>query len=542
MHNLNFAATKMFGGTKKKEKNCKKGTPCGFTCISEGKKCRNPLNDAQKKKIEELKSLRNKEKTKPSVERVEFKTEEVKDRDYFHSWNKEIGEIEEVRDYYVNKATAERLKKQITESLEDQKKSQLKDRLFLIQKQNDTISKQVKKSKYFDVPVEKLTAAMNVGSIVIDHSVGYKNSYGIGIKDSKGIVQGGLIYSKERGHIYVEYLATAPWNILEKGKDERTVKGAGTEAITQAIKISKKEGFEGRLKLQAVPSALDFYKKLGFEGDVTEMQLSPKSAEALLKKHELKNPQLSVKKKKLTLEDALAIPKEQRPKIIAVYDSFKEKNAPYVMESGPFRDFKRYTPEAYSDDYLVRSENSNQKARYYARMSDGSVQGLDSAFMLSKPEHYDALKKTIKKNNVSKAASAYWRLADEDEKKSIANDDSTLESLKNLLPVSSIGNPKSVILAYDNHPQWGRREFLVIEGENGYATPSNIKFQNSNYLNDAMKKQSEAEGSFFDSEMISYWNPDRVATVLNVKRQKDVFISGSSGNVANEVKLKLQSS
>jgi hypothetical protein len=115
----------------------------------------------------------------------------------------------------------------------------------------------------------------------------------LGVYDEKGNLQAAASYSirKQRDrytlaepHIYIEYLATAPWNVA---KTDKTVKGAGTDAIVQTIELSKKKGFGGRIRLSPIEGAEPFYEKLGFKPDrtgSTTWELSPSEAEKLLKK------------------------------------------------------------------------------------------------------------------------------------------------------------------------------------------------------------------------------------------------------------------
>jgi hypothetical protein len=66
----------------------------------------------------------------------------------------------------------------------------------------------------------------------------------------------------------VRALVSAPWNLPEHpaiADQVNRVKGAGTAAIAFCVEESLKRGFEGRIYLQAQPTAIDFYKKLGFQ-------------------------------------------------------------------------------------------------------------------------------------------------------------------------------------------------------------------------------------------------------------------------------------
>ena len=69
------------------------------------------------------------------------------------------------------------------------------------------------------------------------------------------------------GGTFIELLATAPWNILGHADppDPRTVRGAGTALVMEAMAWSSRRGCGGRVALQAEnPRTLPYYEKLGF--------------------------------------------------------------------------------------------------------------------------------------------------------------------------------------------------------------------------------------------------------------------------------------
>ena len=126
--------------------------------------------------------------------------------------------------------------------------------------------------------------------------------------------------------------------------------------------------------------------------------------------------------RKITLEQALKIPKEQRLRITRIGDTFKERNAPrehYVDSRG--EDRYKWSDEAYTEDYMIRSQNSGMLARYYAVMSDDSLQGLDSAILLSRPEMYSKVREQIKRGHINDVFDDIWTKATDEEKKEIAN-------------------------------------------------------------------------------------------------------------------------
>lgn len=69
------------------------------------------------------------------------------------------------------------------------------------------------------------------------------------------------------GAVFIELLATAPWNLLgpDDPRDLRTVRGAGTALLGHAAAWSASTGAGGALALQAEnPRTLAFYERLGF--------------------------------------------------------------------------------------------------------------------------------------------------------------------------------------------------------------------------------------------------------------------------------------
>lgn len=60
--------------------------------------------------------------------------------------------------------------------------------------------------------------------------------------------------------VYVEYLATAPWNRKELGCTPR-YRGIGRTLILAAVELSLQEEFRGRIALHSLPQADDFYQR-----------------------------------------------------------------------------------------------------------------------------------------------------------------------------------------------------------------------------------------------------------------------------------------
>jgi hypothetical protein len=92
--------------------------------------------------------------------------------------------------------------------------------------------------------------------------------------------------------VYVDFLETAPWNAREFTSSPR-FKGVGLRLMQAAVRLSKAEGFAGRVGLHALPQASRFYtgaywmQSLGTDQnyhDLEYFELTAKAADELLKK------------------------------------------------------------------------------------------------------------------------------------------------------------------------------------------------------------------------------------------------------------------
>lgn len=75
--------------------------------------------------------------------------------------------------------------------------------------------------------------------------------------------------------VYVDFLATAPWNRKAIQRPER-FRGLGTMLLGAAVEISRLQGMDGRCGLHALPSAKGFYQRTGMQdlgADPTYMDL-----------------------------------------------------------------------------------------------------------------------------------------------------------------------------------------------------------------------------------------------------------------------------
>lgn len=82
---------------------------------------------------------------------------------------------------------------------------------------------------------------------------------GIGFFDHSENFKSKIIKDKTMGIVYVEYIATAPWN--RKEIESQRYAGIGEVLITYAIEVSFDEGMNGRIGLHSLPQAEKFYKE-----------------------------------------------------------------------------------------------------------------------------------------------------------------------------------------------------------------------------------------------------------------------------------------
>lgn len=84
----------------------------------------------------------------------------------------------------------------------------------------------------------------------------------------QGRLQGVCAYFDCPGGVFIELLATAPWNLLRGpgAQDRRAVRGVGQALIVRAQRVSARAGHGGRVALQAEnPRCLEHYRRIGFE-------------------------------------------------------------------------------------------------------------------------------------------------------------------------------------------------------------------------------------------------------------------------------------
>lgn len=107
-----------------------------------------------------------------------------------------------------------------------------------------------------------------------------------GIRDDEGNLQAGAIVIDMDDHLFVEYLATAPWNVTQE--EPRSVSQAATALMALLAQESDSNGHFGRIMLYAIPDAIEFYQKIGFvdtgfgSPNAPEMELTVAAARQLM--------------------------------------------------------------------------------------------------------------------------------------------------------------------------------------------------------------------------------------------------------------------
>ncbi len=107
-----------------------------------------------------------------------------------------------------------------------------------------------------------------------------------GARDRTGNLQAAVIVTDLGEYLYVDFLATAPWNIT--GDEPKSVKRAATMLMAQIIRESIDKGYGGRIVVDAVGGTADFYRRIGFietqQGSAIapEMVLAPEAARDFL--------------------------------------------------------------------------------------------------------------------------------------------------------------------------------------------------------------------------------------------------------------------
>lgn len=125
-------------------------------------------------------------------------------------------------------------------------------------------------------------------------------------------------------------------------------------------------------------------------------------------------------------DEGRPMPEEPGPlRIVGYVDFFKRNDAPYVMEervseSGRAYEVKVYLPEAYTEDYMVRSDETGRLVRWGVELSDRRTVSRDGAFRVRFPEQWAKVKAAAARKRGEKRdeylAQAIWREMSPDER------------------------------------------------------------------------------------------------------------------------------
>ncbi len=146
--------------------------------------------------------------------------------------------------------------------------------------------------------IERIDDNRSIHQSVADAAT-YDETSVLAVKDKRGNLQSALAYElvpdyddngnelKGTKALYVEYLATAPWNAA-RANDDRVVSGAGARAIAEAVKEAEKVGAQ-KVQLTALDGAKPFYKRIGMSNDkydsFFELELGTYKAKELVAKY-----------------------------------------------------------------------------------------------------------------------------------------------------------------------------------------------------------------------------------------------------------------
>ncbi len=208
------------------------------------------------------------------------------------AWKKETEKMDIVNNIYVLESKINRTKQWLKDLTPQQRESKATDVATLesrLLKSEDELRRgkeYYKDNEYLKVDPARFSASHDISESVLKGSAdrGVKQ---FGVYDKNGNLQAAANYSVKKNSVYIDELATAPWNIKAGGADNRSTKGAGTQAVVEAVRLSSELGKGGRVTLEALEDAKPFYEKLGFKSkksDDTQMELSPKAAKELLAK------------------------------------------------------------------------------------------------------------------------------------------------------------------------------------------------------------------------------------------------------------------
>lgn len=190
--------------------------------------------------------------------------------------------IDRVKSRFLAKAQSK-----IDSSLDDSKKKDkdIEGKIKALKKDLEVAKKNRVDLGFSDDHSTRISSLVEIHS-QIELTLSSPNSRFSGIFDKDGNLQALANLTRKKGHIYIDYLMTAPHNLIPG--DPRAAKGSGSAAIESVINLSADSGRLGKVKLTALRDAVPFYKKIGFsergQGDaLPKMDLSPDAAREFMR-------------------------------------------------------------------------------------------------------------------------------------------------------------------------------------------------------------------------------------------------------------------
>ncbi len=109
-----------------------------------------------------------------------------------------------------------------------------------------------------------------------------------GVRDDLGNLQAGAIVSAIDDSLYLDYIATAPWNLIPNLS--KYCQGAASSLIRSIVRESLDRGYNGRIIVD-VTGSIGFYQKMGFvdtgggSANIPEMLLTLAAAQKLIEEN-----------------------------------------------------------------------------------------------------------------------------------------------------------------------------------------------------------------------------------------------------------------
>ena len=109
-----------------------------------------------------------------------------------------------------------------------------------------------------------------------------------GVRDDLGNLQAGAIVSALDDSLYLDYIATAPWNL--RPTLPKYCQGAASSLIRSIVRESLDRGYNGRIIVD-VTGSIGFYQKMGFidtgrgSENIPEMLLTSEAAQKLIEEN-----------------------------------------------------------------------------------------------------------------------------------------------------------------------------------------------------------------------------------------------------------------